>query len=639
MRDLLLCLLCLSFLSPACGTSPEDGEEARESRQPAAREIANIIVEPETLELSLHDTANVRAHAVDADGKRISGVSVTWSSTAQSVATVTPQGVVIAVGAGSTQLEASAGGVTGSIAVDVRGEPVASIEVAPQMPEPIAVGAVVRIAVSMFDRLHAPISDSREIHYTSSDEAVLTVSDDGVARAVAEGEATVEVEVEGVSDSITFTVVPPQIRFVELAVDPLVMVPGDVATLEAVVHWSDDVRPDFVPTIQWSIANAQVATVDEASGEVRALKEGRTSVTAVVEGMTFEFPNALDVVFDFGLVSAGGSHACGLVLDVAYCWGNNDAGQLGRADGTGPGRVDSDLRFFKLAAGGSHTCGLTHAGEVYCWGDGSVGQVGGGGTDGGPTPQLVNDEHEFKAIVAGDRHNCALTVNDELYCWGDGDQGRLGTGEMTMTPTAKLVGEFVTVSAGFSHSCAVTADNVAHCWGANQRGQLGLLNTNGPLSTPQPVQTATDLTTVVTGSHHTCGITIGGETLCWGGNGSGQVGDGTTDDRPQAALVSPNILDRRLTSGPLHTCGLTRIGEVQCWGEGDDGRLGTGSTDDALTPTVIAGSRTYFAVDAGDAFSCAIATNADVYCWGSGSDGQLGAGSSGSLAPVLVTGF
>ena len=125
------------------------------------------------------------AHAVDADGRKLSGVAIEWRSTAESVATITPQGVVIAVGAGTAELEAHAGDVKASIAIDVQGEPVASIEVSPQDPAPVAIGATVRIAVSMYDRLHAPISDPRDIAFASSDESVMTVSDDGVARAIA----------------------------------------------------------------------------------------------------------------------------------------------------------------------------------------------------------------------------------------------------------------------------------------------------------------------------------------------------------------------------------------------------------------------------------------------------------------------
>ncbi len=638
MRKLIYCLTISSLV--ACGSPADEPEPEGPATEMRETEVTSVVIESEPLEMALGDTAPLRAKVLDQDGNKISGVAVEWSAANGSVIEMTPEGVAIAVGAGATSIEARAGDVVGTLEVSVRGEDVASIEVGPQSSEPISVGAYVRISVSLFDRFHAPIDDPRDVLFTSTNEAVLTVSDEGLVRAVGEGTASIEVEVEGFTGSVEFTVVPPVIRTVELSQSTTSLVPGDSATLEAVIYWNDDVRPDYEPEIVWSVESPEIATIDAQTGLVTALQEGRTAVTATIDGTPYEFRSAVEVVFDFGTVSAGGAHACGLVLDVAFCWGANDSGQLGRASGTNPARVETDLRFRRISAGGEHTCGLTNAGQVYCWGDASTGQLGGGLTNGGASPALVAEGMEFKSVIAGDRHSCALTIDDELYCWGEGSEGRLGIGQMTMQNTLQKVGDYVSYSVGFSHSCALTAGGEAHCWGANGNAQLGLSTAGGPDPNPQVVQTAYDLTTIVTGATHTCAISLGGETLCWGGNGSGQVGDGTfSTERPNAALVSPNILDRRLSAGPDHTCGLTRQGEVQCWGEGDDGRLGTGATDDVATPTVIEGSRTYFTVDAGTDFTCAVSTGSDPYCWGAGADGQLGAGSSGSLVPVRVTGF
>jgi alpha-tubulin suppressor-like RCC1 family protein len=125
-------------------------------------------------------------------------------------------------------------------------------------------------------------------------------------------------------------------------------------------------------------------------------------------------------------------HACGLTSDgVAYCWGDNDWGQLG--DGTGttsiePVPVTGAARFTTIAAGGYNTCALTVEGTAHCWGDNSRGQLGVPGP--GPDDCVVALAQVHVACsrapvpVVGDlsfvaiRTSCGLTVDGMLYCWG-----------------------------------------------------------------------------------------------------------------------------------------------------------------------------------------------------------------------------
>lgn len=85
----------------------------------------------------------------------------------------------------------------------------------------------------------------------------------------------------------------------------------------------------------------------------------------------------------FSSLRAGDQFTCGLTSDgTTYCWGWDQSGQLGDAQLTGrrsaPFAVPGAPPFSVLEAGGAYACGLTAAGVAYCWGDNGYGQLGRG---------------------------------------------------------------------------------------------------------------------------------------------------------------------------------------------------------------------------------------------------------------------
>ncbi len=85
----------------------------------------------------------------------------------------------------------------------------------------------------------------------------------------------------------------------------------------------------------------------------------------------------------FRSVTAGDSYTCGIgTNDVAYCWGYNGEPTLGRETGDFndpvPAAVAGGLLFASVSSSWFHTCGLTTGGVAYCWGDNEFGQIGNG---------------------------------------------------------------------------------------------------------------------------------------------------------------------------------------------------------------------------------------------------------------------
>jgi len=232
----------------------------------------------------------------------------------------------------------------------------------------------------------------------------------------------------------------------------------------------------------------------------------------------------------FDSITVGGAHACALnVARLAYCWGSDNAGQLGdtrRVNSTTPIPVVGGLAFSTITAGDSHTCAIS-TGQIYCWGSNEFGQLGSGSTGGfRDKPAAVGGGDGFVAISAGRNHTCALKASGDAFCWGGNEHLQSGQGSAlpVLTPTAVGGGAFTRISAGEFHTCALSAAGVVSCWGENGSGQLG----NGSLSGPSPmgaVQGGIAFKSVTAGSNHTCALGGDGETYCWGSNVFGALGN------------------------------------------------------------------------------------------------------------------
>ena len=263
-------------------------------------------------------------------------------------------------------------------------------------------------------------------------------------------------------------------------------------------------------------------------------------------------PVAVATDLRFAAIEAGTQHTCGLTgSGIAYCWGANGRGQLG--DGTTESRtvpeaVTGSHTFQLISAGGfsiGHTCALTDEGDAYCWGDNERGQLGigsGGSVDPHPVPVPVSSAPALVSLTAGPgRHTCGITGTGAAYCWGENSFGALGDGSNgdRSSPVAVSGGlEFVQVVAGgfVGHTCGLIAGGTAYCWGENSVGQVGDTSINDRL-VPSAVSGGLSFTILDAGFRHTCGLATTGALYCWGSGGAGQLGINSTTHASVPAKV------------------------------------------------------------------------------------------------------
>ena len=355
----------------------------------------------------------------------------------------------------------------------------------------------------------------------------------------------------------------------------------------------------------------------------------------------------------FTALFAGGNHTCGIDgLAQAWCWGSDTFGELGDGGTTDQSlpvavsKLATALR--SMALGDTHTCGVDLLDLAWCWGSNGSGELGDGGTSSSATPVAVADAHAWSTLAAGSQFTCGIDLVFVAWCWGAGDQGQIGDGALVgqLTPTATLGSTASAIMAGGAYACAISdVNDQMQCWGGDTESELG----DGFLLVqflPRGVLGDLQWSTIVAGLIHTCALDGSGTAFCWGDNSLSQLGNGSPPDGSAipVPVAGGDLYDQISTngSGGHHTCALLAgLGdrEARCWGSNGAGQIGDGSTSDASKPTSPSGL-TFNSISAGDQHSCALQRDGTAYCWGDNSNGQLGDGTKSSeLKPSQILGF
>ena len=235
-------------------------------------EVTSVSLDQTKLELTEGDTATLTASVNPADA---TDKTLTWTSSDSSVATVSANGEVKAIKAGSTTITVSAANSKTATCVvsvakkiiEVTGLTLSNTEL--KMTE----GDVATLTASV----QPADATDKALTWTSSNEAIATVSANGEVKAVKEGNAVITVKASnGVSATCKVTVESGIIVVTSVTLDKtsLEMTEGEAAVLKATVNPADATDK----TLTWTSSDSSVATVS-ATGEVKALKAGTATIT------------------------------------------------------------------------------------------------------------------------------------------------------------------------------------------------------------------------------------------------------------------------------------------------------------------------------------------------------------------------
>jgi len=244
--------------------------------------VETVAIVPNPLSMSVSQSTQLSAVARDANGTVLTGRSVTWKSSNESVATVTAQGMLNAVAEGTSTITATAEGKSGTAAVTISKFAVGSVSVQPTT-NTVVQNASVQLTAVVRDVAGNPAPD-RVVAWSSSNTAIATVSSSGTVTGVTPGSANITATSEGQSGTASVNVLIAPVATVTVTPGSANVIVGQTTTLTATTK---DALGNTLTgrSIAWSTANSAIATVSTA-GVVTAVAPGGTTITATSEGKT-----------------------------------------------------------------------------------------------------------------------------------------------------------------------------------------------------------------------------------------------------------------------------------------------------------------------------------------------------------------
>ena len=241
--------------------------------------VATVNVQPQNNTIIAGSSIQLSATLTDVNGAPATNRAVSWASSNTNIATVSSNGLVSGIAAGTVTITATSEGKTGTTSVTVQPKPVATVTVTPATAS-LMVGQTTPLAVVLKDQSGAVVT-GRTVVWTTSNSAVATVSSSGTVTAVGGGTATITATSEGKSGTSTITVTLVPVGSVAVSPPTASVAATTTIGLNAVVK---DVNGTVVTDrpVTWSSSNTSVATVSSA-GVVTGVAIGTATITATSE--------------------------------------------------------------------------------------------------------------------------------------------------------------------------------------------------------------------------------------------------------------------------------------------------------------------------------------------------------------------
>lgn len=263
---------------------------------------------------------------------------------------------------------------------------------------------------------------------------------------------------------------------------------------------------DGTVSVRWALPE----TLIQGVSTMRTGPPGEYQLTAAVGAESLVLHTSAHA-FKADKVDAGFNHACGIVSQVLWCWGN----ELETWTTLPPAAYSTPVEFASLGAitdvavSSYSVCVLNTSGAPLC----SAAATG-------KVFAAVSGAPELLDLSDGDAFFCGRARDLTAWCWyvrGDTPmQAAQVSSSLHFTSIGTGGNQNVSGNRGFG--CGLTATGEAWCWGRNDHGQLGD-GTNVDSPVPVPVSGEHVFTQIEVTYSAACGVAEANTILCWGVNG------------------------------------------------------------------------------------------------------------------------
>ena len=297
--------------------------------------------------------------------------------------------------------------------------------------------------------------------------------------------------------------------------------------------------------------------------------------------------------------------------------------------------ISNGYSFVKIMDGAAFASGNVYGetivvktdGTLWGWG-GRVNSLFEEKSENSNTPMKITDGVAYVSLLQDTRATQAKVIKTDgsLWEWEYSSDGY---------SFVKIMDDVMSVSTGFSHNMAIKTDGSLWAWGSNTSGQLGDGTTEDRLT---PVKIMDNVASVSAGFSnmvftYTMATKTDGSLWAWGSNGSGQLGDGTTEDRLSPVKIMDNVSS--VSAAFSHTMAIKSDGSLWAWGDNNAGQIGDGTTEKRLTPVKIMDGVSSVSVNSSN--NLAVKTDGSLWAWGNNNYGQLGDGTkTNQPSPVKI---